>query len=815
MFTRWLRALLIPVLAGWLAACGGSDATPPSEASATLGAAGGTLDGPDGVQLIVPAGALAQDTLIRIARTGTGAPALPDGYTASTPTYEFTPHGLTFLQPVTIRMPYAAPAGAAHADLFMAAPGADWQATQATVSNGMASWSRLSFSYLDGLWCVIPANNTDPYPCVWARLGAPLSATPTTVLMQQVVDNRMSQSTLSAATTLHFTLNYSAAPDCGDPRVRILRMNNGVGPVSTLLDQAVGLTPATGSALRATGSTTFDLAMTHADNGTAWFGVSFACTRTGRARTSDGYAHLVTVAIPATAAPTITQQPASVAVVEPAAATFTAAAGGAPAPTVQWQISVDTGTTWTDIAGATATSYQTPATAVADAGRQYRAVFSNSSAMVTTQAAMLTVNAAPIAPTFGTQPSNQSVTAGATATFTAAVSGLPTPTLQWQLSADAGVTWSDIAGATSASYTTAATTAPDTGRRYRLVASNSAGVVASGAALLTVTAPPSGRIALVANSGANTLSIYRANASTGVLTSLGTTGAGAYPYAIAITPNGLFAFVTNLVGNSVSSYSIDTTAGAVTMVGSSVNSVNPYGVAMDPLGRFVWVANYSTSTVSAYSIDGATGQLTAAGAPMPSGNYPYAAAVHPSGNYVYVVSEFDNNVKAYSVNASTGALTLLAGTIANSAYRPHSIVVDPSGRFVYVAESGGSSVAAFRVNASTGVLSTAGYVNTGTSPTAVAVHPNGQFVYVTTSNGVSVFAINGTTGALTAIGSSIAAGSFPAALAIDATGTHLYATNGGSNSTSGFSIDTMTGALTSLGAAVASGNGPAGIAITP
>ena len=822
MFTRWFRALLVLVLVGWLAACGGSDAPPPSETSATLGAAGGTLNGPDGVQLIVPAGALAQDTLIRIARTGTGAPALPDGYTASTPSYEFTPHGLNFLLPVTIRMPYVAPAGAAHADLFMATPGADWQAMQATVSNGMASWSRLSFSYLDGLWCVIPANNTDPYACLWTRLGAPLSATPPTVLVQQAVDNRMSQSTLSAATTLHFTLNYSAAPDCGDPRVRILRINNGVGPASTLLDQAVAsLTPAVGSTQRATGSTTFDLPMTHADNGTVWFGVSFACTRTGRARTSDGYAHLVTVAIPATAAPTITQQPASAAVVEPAAATFTAAAGGAPAPTVQWQVSTDAGTTWTDIAGATAASYQTPATVVADTGRQYRAVFSNSPAVVPSQAAVLTVTAAPIAPTFGTQPSNQSVTAGATATFTTAASGMPTPTLQWQLSADAGVTWSDIAGATSASYTTAATTLPDTGLLYRLVASNSAGVVASSAALLTVNPAPVGKLALVANSGVtngtNGLSVYRVNATTGALSFLNNVNAGNSPCAIAVSPNGLYAYVTNQMGGTVSSYSIDSANGVVSLIPlSSPSSNNASGIAMDRLGRFIWVTNYGWNTLSAFSI-GANGVLAAVGSPLATTiSLPYAITAHPTLDVVYVAHQSNSAVTVYGVNPATGALTLQQ-TLNYVIVAPSGLVVDPSGRFAYaLSQTGGVSV--FSINSRTGLLSYVGATSTNGAAFAIAVHPNGKYVYVTigdSSNNVVVFAINQSTGALTAVGSPYATGNYPRGVAVDAAGSYLYVTNYGSNNVTAFSISGGGGALTSLGTVASTGINPQGIATTP
>ena len=94
---------------------------------------------------------------------------------------------------------------------------------------------------------------------------------------------------------------------------------------------------------------------------------------------------------PAAAAPAITQQPADASVSVPAAATFNAAASGEPAPTVKWQLSTDAGTTWTDIPGATATAYTTPATSAGDDGSRFRAVFANASGGATSNAATLTV----------------------------------------------------------------------------------------------------------------------------------------------------------------------------------------------------------------------------------------------------------------------------------------------------------------------------------------------------------------------------------------------------------------------------------------
>jgi hypothetical protein len=79
---------------------------------------------------------------------------------------------------------------------------------------------------------------------------------------------------------------------------------------------------------------------------------------------------------------------------------------------------------------------------------------------------------------------NQTVTAGQTATFTVVATGTAPLSYQWQKS---GV---NIAGASSASYTTPVTTTADSGASFAVVVSNTAGTVTSGAATLTVNPAP-------------------------------------------------------------------------------------------------------------------------------------------------------------------------------------------------------------------------------------------------------------------------------------------------------------------------------------
>ncbi len=192
-----------------------------------------------------------------------------------------------------------------------------------------------------------------------------------------------------------------------------------------------------------------------------------------------------------TAAPTIpviTQQPLAASVAAPQTATFRVVATGTPVPSYQWQKSGDGGATYADISGATSASYSTPATSTSDSGTVFRVHVSNSAGDVFSAGVLLDVSPAPAPPVITLQPVGQSVAAPVSATFSVTVTGTPTPTYQWQLSTDGGATFANINGATSRTYTTAATSVGDNAKQFRLVATNSSGTATSNAAMLAVTA---------------------------------------------------------------------------------------------------------------------------------------------------------------------------------------------------------------------------------------------------------------------------------------------------------------------------------------
>ncbi len=196
-----------------------------------------------------------------------------------------------------------------------------------------------------------------------------------------------------------------------------------------------------------------------------------------------GYGPVTVVALPV-----VTTQPTNQVVSGGGTATFTAAASGSPAPTVQWQVSTNGGASFSNIGGATSTTLTLTNVNSSMNNNEYQAVFTVSVNSVgvgtaTTNAATLNI---PTAPGVTTQPQNQTATAGTTATFTAAASGFPVPGVQWYVNANNGSGFTPIIGASSSTLTLTGVSASQNNYSYEAVFTNLAGTITTNAATLTV-----------------------------------------------------------------------------------------------------------------------------------------------------------------------------------------------------------------------------------------------------------------------------------------------------------------------------------------
>src|SRR5438874_1833541 len=278
-------------------------------------------------------------------------------------------------------------------------------------------------------------------------------------------------------TAANFTANAAAVA----PTITTQPANQAVtaGQTATFAVVAGGTAPLSyqwqkngASIAGATAASYTTVATTTADSGS-----TFAVAVTNTAGTVTSAAATLTVSA-APVAPTITMQPANQTVTAGQTATFAVVAGGTAPLSYQWQKN------GANITGATSASYTTPITTTADSGSAFAVVVTNTAGTVTSAAATLTVTAAAVAPTITTQPANQTVTAWQTETFTVVAARLASLSYHWQKSG------ANIAGATSASYTTQVTTTTDSGSTFDVVVTNTAGTVTSAAATLTVNAAP-------------------------------------------------------------------------------------------------------------------------------------------------------------------------------------------------------------------------------------------------------------------------------------------------------------------------------------
>src|SRR3984885_4432081 len=206
----------------------------------------------------------------------------------------------------------------------------------------------------------------------------------------------------------------------------------------------------------------------------AWFLLYFAIVATLAACGNAG--NDATQTMTSATAPQITTQPANQTVSVGQSATFSVTASGTAPLNYQWRKNGSA------ITGATGSSYKTPATVSGDNGSSFTVTVTNAAGSMTSSPATLTVTAASTAPQITTQPANQTVSVGQSATFSVTASGTAPLNYQWRKNGSA------ITGATGSSYKTPATVSGDNGSSFTVIVSNAAGSMTSSPATLTVTA---------------------------------------------------------------------------------------------------------------------------------------------------------------------------------------------------------------------------------------------------------------------------------------------------------------------------------------
>ncbi len=269
------------------------------------------------------------------------------------------------------------------------------------------------------------------------------------------------------------------------------------------------------------------------------------------------------------------------------------------------------------------------------------------------------------APSITTQPSNATVGQGVPATLK--VQAARATAYQWQRSVDGGARWTDVAGATGDSFTTAASQLADSGQQLRVRVSGAGGSVTSRAATLTVKA-------WVAN----------VLATTGVSYSS--------PYQLALDASGAKLYVA--MGGNGSVYRIDTASGSGAEVTPGATLTTPSGLALAADGTLYVSDQHRISKIAANATTASTwvGGATSGYADSPATvmfHNPTGLALDSGGN-LFVADTENKRVRKVAADGTTSTLAGDGtqayldgvGTAAQLA-RPQGLAISRDGKTLY------------------------------------------------------------------------------------------------------------------------------------
>ncbi|KAF0194049.1 MAG: hypothetical protein FD166_3599 [Bacteroidetes bacterium] len=168
----------------------------------------------------------------------------------------------------------------------------------------------------------------------------------------------------------------------------------------------------------------------------------------------------------------------------PVLLTGTAPTGGDGTYTYQWEFSIDGGTTWNNVVGANALTYQ-PGALTQTTIYRLQQISGSGCGTVTTNEVTITVNPDLLA---GSISADQTIcynTAPAELVGIAPTGGDGTYTYQWEFSIDGGTTWNNVAGATALNYQPGALT-QTTLYRLNQISGSGCGTVTTNTVTITV-----------------------------------------------------------------------------------------------------------------------------------------------------------------------------------------------------------------------------------------------------------------------------------------------------------------------------------------
>jgi 6-phosphogluconolactonase (cycloisomerase 2 family) len=316
---------------------------------------------------------------------------------------------------------------------------------------------------------------------------------------------------------------------------------------------------------------------------------------------------------------------------------------------------------------------------------------------------------------------------------------------------------------------------------------------------------------------------------------------------VGVACSTVLGFMYELGGptNQIYSYGIDSKSGNVIPFGAPIGSggENPTSILASADGHYLYVTNQTTAVprtqptlsdfvgnIATFAVNAETGQLTPEGTPVAAA--PFTAQSAIAGRFLFVFNEYMDlpgvdyphpTLMEYVLDPASGLPTLIGTPLTFATENQFfAMAVSPSQQFLYVLSGDPEAntpvwptITVYAIDPSSGALTAGQSMTAQVNCNSIVIDPHGRFLYLETAGGfnplgpasatILPYAIDPTTGSLSAVGSGTPVPTNGGAIVIDPSGYYLYAVN---TLNAGASQDTIQALTINQSSGVLSTTGP-------
>ena len=245
---------------------------------------------------------------------------------------------------------------------------------------------------------------------------------------------------------------------------------------------------------------------------------------------------------------------------------------------------------------------------------------------------------------------------------------------------------------------------------------------------------PDGKTLLVAGTSASVFAVAR--------TGVSNRGHAAYPgssaYGTLFSPNGKYAFVATSKpgGGDIRGYRVARNGRLKANGKRTTGDTPPTGLAITPSGKYLYVGT-TGNDLKIFRVNANGGLKEAGNSPLTTGPNTFALSIAPDGHHLYTT---DNNtpsfVHAYEIRSDGSLAQLGDSPYPASGDGPFGSTISPDGKFLYVANYTSSTISGFKIANDGGLTPLPGVAYPGPASTAaLAINASGSTLFAVNGDG--------------------------------------------------------------------------------